>query len=45
MKKINKYDIEKIGKLRIPKNGGEPSVLLSDPITFGPPAGKKEIEV
>ena len=26
-------------------NGGEPFVLLFDPITFGTPAGKKEIEV
>ena len=25
--------------------GGEPFVLLFDPITFGTPAGKKEIEV
>ena len=26
-------------------NGGEPFVLLFDPIIFGTPAGKKEIEV
>ena len=26
-------------------NGGEPFVLLFGSITFGPPAGKKEIEV
>ena len=25
--------------------GGEPFVLLFESITFGPPAGKKEIEV
>ena len=25
--------------------GGEPFVLLFDPITFGSPAGKKEIDV
>ena len=27
------------------RNGGEPFVLLFESITFGPPAGKKEIEV
>ncbi len=27
------------------RTGGEPFVLLFDPITFGTPAGKKEIDV
>ena len=42
---INITHFDPLGQTPEKQNGGEPFVLLFDSITFGSPAGKKEIEV